>query len=140
MRAYLDASVLVAMLTHDPFNERAEELLRRKMPIPIVSDFAAAEFASALGRRVRAGELQIDHARTALSNLDALVARSAERVETTGADVAIAAAFLRRLDLTLRTPDALHIAIAQRVDADLATFDVRMADAARMLGSGIVDA
>jgi len=37
------------------------------------------------------------------------------------ADVAAAAAFLRRLDLTLRTPDAPHIAIAQRIRAELLT-------------------
>jgi predicted nucleic acid-binding protein len=41
---------------------------------------------------------------------------------------------LRRLDLNLRTPDAIHIAIAQRLGAELATFDVRMAESAEALG------
>jgi predicted nucleic acid-binding protein len=41
---------------------------------------------------------------------------------------------LRRLDLTLRTPDALNIAIAQRAGAAMATFDARMAEAAQALG------
>jgi predicted nucleic acid-binding protein len=40
----------------------------------------------------------------------------------------------RRLDLPLRTPDALNIAIAQRVGADLVTFDDRMVASARALG------
>jgi hypothetical protein len=49
-------------------------------------------------------------------------------------------AALRRLDLTLRTPDALNIAIAQRVGATLATFDAKMADAARALGTEVAAA
>ena len=47
------------------------------------------------------------------------------------------AAFLRRLDLTLRTPDALHIAIAQRLAAELMTFDQKMAASARALGTAV---
>ena len=42
------------------------------------------------------------------------------------------------LDLPLRTPDALNIAIAQRVGADLLTFDHKMAASARSLGTTVV--
>jgi uncharacterized protein len=52
VRAYLDASVLVALLTDDALTARADTLFRTLAPIPVVSDFATAEFASALGRRV----------------------------------------------------------------------------------------
>jgi predicted nucleic acid-binding protein len=44
---------------------------------------------------------------------------------------------LRRLDLTPRTPDAINIAIAQRVGANLATFDVKRAAAASVLGADV---
>jgi uncharacterized protein len=44
---------------------------------------------------------------------------------------------LRRLDLTLRTSDALHIAIAQRVNATQVTFDRSMARSARALGIAV---
>jgi uncharacterized protein len=44
---------------------------------------------------------------------------------------------LRRLDVNLRTPDALHIAIAQRLEATLVTFDWGMAAAARPLGMAV---
>jgi uncharacterized protein len=50
------------------------------------------------------------------------------------ADLVMAARFLRRLDLNLRTPDALNIAVAQRLGIAIATFDQRMAVAARQLG------
>jgi len=53
------------------------------------------------------------------------------------ADVAEASSVLRRFDLVIRTPDALHLAMARRVGAELVTFDERMADAARMLGLAV---
>jgi predicted nucleic acid-binding protein len=57
----------------------------------------------------------------------------------TSATSSLRAGFLRRLNLTLRTDDALHIAIAQRVGAELLTFDRPMANAARALGTSVVD-
>jgi predicted nucleic acid-binding protein len=45
--------------------------------------------------------------------------------------------FLRRLDLALRTPDAINIAMAQRLGATLVTFDKKMAAAARSIGTAV---
>ena len=45
--------------------------------------------------------------------------------------------FLRRLDLTLRTPDAVHVALARRIGASLASFDKKMAASARALGADL---
>jgi predicted nucleic acid-binding protein len=136
VRLYLDASVLVALFTEDPLSLRAESLLCATMPVVVVvSDFAAAEFASALARRVRTGDIRPKDARTAFAKLDAWTAHVAERIDIAPADVTVAQSWLRRLDLTLRTPDALNIAIAQRAGAALATFDAGMAACARALGS-----
>ncbi len=140
MRVYLDASVIVALLTNDPLTARADTFLRASTPVLVLSDFAAAEFASAVARRVRSGEIAVEDARAAFSALDTWAARTTQRVETTAADVKAAEAALRRLDLTLRTPDALNIAIAQRAGATLATFDTKMADAARALGTEVAAA
>jgi predicted nucleic acid-binding protein len=68
------------------------------------------------------------------------MARTAASVEAGPADVAAGAAFLRRLEVNLRTPDAINIAIAQRVGATLVTFDTRMADSARALGCEVAPA
>lgn len=65
---------------------------------------------------------------------DAWAAQTSQRIETLPADMKAAEAFLRRLDLTLRAPNALHIAMAQRTGAALVTFDERMAGCARVLG------
>ena len=51
-----------------------------------------------------------------------------------GVDVRLAYAYVRRFDLALRAPDALHIAIDRRLDVSLATVDRRLAAAAGELG------
>jgi uncharacterized protein len=135
---YLDTSILVALLTPETFSGRAEAFLQNNTERLIVSDFAAAEFSSAIERRVRMREFTLDHSRRTLSRFDFWLARTADRVEISPADVSAATAFLRRLDLTLRTPDAIHVAIAQRIGATLVTFDRQMADSARALGMAVV--
>jgi len=76
---YLDASVLVALLTNDPLTPRADAFMRANTPTLIVSDFAAAEFASAMARRVRTGGITPDEARLAFSTFDAWAARATRR-------------------------------------------------------------
>ena len=135
---YLDASFLVALLTAEPFSERADDFLERHPAPLIVSDFAAAEFASAIARRVRSRESSREDAVQDLSDFDLWTARSTSYVELVATDIARAASFLRRLDLPLRTPDAIHIAIAKRIDATLVTFDRGMTASARALGTTVM--
>ncbi len=134
MKVYLDASVLVALLLADSFSARADAFMRTYVPVIVVSDFAAAEVVSTIARRVRTREITADKATATFSTLDAWIAQKGGRKRMTNADVKRADAVMRRLDLTLRTPDALHIAIAERIGATMATFDDKMAAAARILG------
>jgi hypothetical protein len=76
-------------------------------------------------------------ARLAISNFDGWRGAAVRPAETTSLDVVAAEQFLRRLDLVFRAPDALHIAIARRLGAELATFDSRMAERARALGAPV---
>jgi uncharacterized protein len=131
LSVYLDASLLVSFFTVDALSENADALLGGLLDDIVVSDFAAVEFASAVARRVRMGRL--DDAGAVFADFDAWVERAAGRVEIRTSDVAAAASFIRRLDLNRRAADAIHIAIAGRVGATLATFDVKMADSARAL-------
>lgn len=134
MRSYLDASVLVALLTEDAQAASADLLLRGIEGHVIVSDFAAAELASVISRKVRAGQLAVDEAQGVFSDFDLWISRGIERVEIGPADIALAAGYMRRLDLSLRTPDAVHLALVQRLGARLATFDKKMAADAERLG------
>ncbi|MDO8913792.1 MAG: type II toxin-antitoxin system VapC family toxin [Phenylobacterium sp.] len=137
MSAYLDASVLVALFTEDPFSQQAGDLLARQ-PIVLVSDYAGAELSSTLARLTRTRELTVENARAACATFDIWLERSATKVETAPADIALAQTYLRRFDLTLRAPDALHIAIAARCRTPIATFDSGMARCAEILGVELV--
>lgn len=134
MSVYLDASLLVALFLPDATSERAINFIANFKLRPVTTDFAIAEFASAVGRRVRMDRVQTQDAHAMFHEFDAWIAASVFRVSIAPADVAVSNDFLRRLDLNLRTPDALHIAAAKRLNLTLATFDTRMADCARQLG------
>ena len=137
MNVYLDASVLVALVIQDVFSDRALAFLSAETPALLLSDYAEAEFASAIARRVRMNEITRRQAQRAFAALDQWAPRETTPVETMTSDVAAAAAFVRRLDLPLRTPDVLNIAIARRMAATLATFDARMASNAEALGVAV---
>lgn len=133
MNLYLDASALVALLTDDVHAERAILHVAAPDVVPVVSDWARAEFASVIGRLVRSGEMTRADGHGAFLTLDGWSAAFAEREETRSEDIAAADALLRRLDLTLRAPDAVHLALASRTGATLLTFDGKLAASAKAL-------
>lgn len=57
MDVYLDASVIVALLTNDALTGRARAFLQTGSLTLFVSDYAGAEVASVIARRVRTREL-----------------------------------------------------------------------------------
>jgi predicted nucleic acid-binding protein len=61
-------------------------------------------------------------------------------VEVDRIDFATAIGLMRRLDSPLRTPDALHISIAQRIGCALLTFDKALANVARTLDIELIKA
>ena len=68
MSVYLDASFLVALFVNQtPLSARATAFLETTLPELVVSDFAGAEFASAIAQRVQA----------TLATFDATMARNA---------------------------------------------------------------
>ena len=140
MSVYLDASVLVALFTNDPLTARAETFLRADPSVAIVSDFAATEFSSVIARHVRTKDIRKDDARIVFSNFDTWTTRTTQRAPISAADIIAAEILLRRLDLALRTPDAINIAMAQRMGATLVTFDKKMAAAARSIGAVVAKA
>jgi len=130
---YLDANAIIALLTADPLTPRVRTALGQGTEPLIISDFAAAEFTAVVGRKMRSATITRQHALDAITLLDQWSTRTT-RARLDADDVARAEQFLRRLDLPLQTPDAVHIAIAERLEATLVTFDRQMAAAARTLG------
>lgn len=73
-----------------------------------------------------------------LADFDEWIAATADLIATTDSDVRLAAQLVRRFELRLRMPDAIHLATCLAMDAQLATFDLGMAKAARQLGIVLV--
>ena len=138
LKLYLDACVLVSLFTQDSWSQRASTLLRQHIGEVCVSDFVSLEVTSAISRLVRMKLMEKAKAHIAFSRFDLWVARTPTYAETIPTDITAAKAALRRLDLPLRSGDALNIAIADRIGASLATFDEKMAEAARVLGLTVV--
>ena len=137
MTIYLDSSVVVSIFVKDDFGASADAVLQRTQVTMVLADFAAAEFVSAIARLRRTGFLTLPAAREVIANFDRWRPGNTLAAETQPSDVRVADAFLRRLDLVLRTPDAIHLAIAQRLGAELVTFDEGMTDCARTLGIAV---
>lgn len=136
MSIYLDASLVIPTLVKEDASDTVEAYLKSR-PDRVISDFAAAEVASGLSRLFRMGLLTAAAASARLADFEAWRAATSSPVEVHAADVRLAYAYIRRFDLMLRAPDALHLAIARRIDATLATFDRRLARAAGELGVAI---
>lgn len=140
MNLYLDTSVLVPLFSHDRLAARSEQLLRSPKLSLFISDLGSTEFASAIARKMRTGEVSKADAEVAFANYDRWRINLPTMVPASSEDISAAESFIRRLDLNLRAPDAIHIAIALPAGLPLATFDERMAACARDLGLAVAAA
>lgn len=132
----LDTSVLVAAFTREAGSLRALALLAESSAWR-VSDWAHAEFAGAIRVKARRAELNADQIELVEATLDEMIASAGASVPV-HADDHIEARRLIIEDGLLRAPDALHLAIAQRIGARLATFDANLARAAEAVGVEVV--
>lgn len=137
MSNYVDTSVLLPTLIAEPTTEAVYDCLGADGRELLISDFAAAEVASALSRLVRMALLTDADASARLADFDAWRAAMSSPVDIAASDARLACIYVRRFHLGLRAPDALHLAIARRLDATLVTLDRRLAAAARDLGIAV---
>ena len=137
MSIYLDASFLIPTLVEEKDSAVVHAYLNAVENELLVSEFAAAEVVSALSRLVRMRWLAEADADVRLADFETWRAAASSPVDIQPADARLAYAYVRRFDLMLRTPDALHLAIAARFDASIVTLDGRMERAARELGIAV---
>ncbi len=133
MNGYLDANILVSLFVGDDLTGRAERCVAG-MDRVFVSSWTLAEFSSAAGILLRSGRIDARRAERARDGLDSLLRTLDPPASVENGDIVAADRLLRRPDLRLRTPDALHLAVVQRLRLPLLTFDKVMADAAIALG------
>jgi uncharacterized protein len=137
LSVYLDTSVLLPWLVEESASAAIRHYMAAHPQERLISDFAAAEVASALSRLVRMGLLTGAEGSARLTDFDAWRAATSSPADLHASDARLAYAYVRRFDLRLRAPDALHLAIARRLDATLVTLDQRLARAAAELGIAV---
>ncbi len=133
--AYLDASVLVSLILREPSSAAVERWITDvELPL-LVSDFAAAEVSSAISLAVHQGRETAPNGAVRLSDFDDWRTEAPTiPIAMDPEDVRMADQIVRAFDLGLRAPDALHVAMAQRLNARLITLDRRLVRAASALG------
>ena len=134
--AYVDTSALAKWYLPEPGSDAFVEFIVRQ-DRALISRLSGVELRCLLARRRRAGDITAEHERDAWATFEDDVRAGHLHVEALADAHAIAALALlvRVSDLPLRTLDALHLAIAQSIGAEvLATADLKMARAAQALG------
>lgn len=112
----------------------AERTLRR-LSSPILSELTLVELTSAISRKIREQTLSREDGARILTRLNAHVEDGYYRVmPVRPRDYHVARAWLAQLQGTLRTLDALHLAVAESAEASTLTADKRLAAEARALG------
>ncbi len=138
MSWYLDASILVPLHVAEFRTDAVAAALAQADSSFVVSELAAGEFASAISRRVRMDKLDPDTANAWISLFDDWNATDTIRLAVNNGDIRRAAAIVRRFDLKLLMPDAIHVGLCVQHGFTLVTLDDRMADAAEGLGVAVV--
>ena len=131
MNHYLDTSVVVALLLQDMHSSRADAWLIRTKPTLLVSDFCSVEFAAVVSRRVRMNGLTAENASLTLRRFDDWLTRPVQVIRCAPEQMAAAGQIVRDFTTKLSATDAIHLAITRHLGATLATFDDRLAEAAR---------
>ena len=138
MSVYLDASAILPLFVDEPSSDLLEAFVQRLAEPIAVSEFAAAEVAAALSRRSRMGTLTQSEAGVCLRDFDAWRASETFDPGVDAEDLRLTSRFVRRFDLALRAPDALHVAVCLRGGHRLATLDQCLAAAAGALGVVVI--
>ncbi len=129
MAAYLDTSVLVPLF----FNEAGTAAARTELARDTaawVSYWTLAEFSSAVAFKLRSGQTDAKTAATVRRLFDAFLASHLTVVDVQREDFVNAAQLCKSAASPgLRTPDALHLAVAQRLGLTMVSFDAALINA-----------
>lgn len=131
MSHYLDTSVLVAALVHEPRSAAIRDWLRdRPASSLFISHWAVTELHSALSVRVRTGTLTAADKTQVLDAWQTLLSDSLTLIAIDPGHFDRAAVMADHHSLGIRAGDALHMAVAEQAGLTLVTLDRTMAKAA----------
>lgn len=132
---YLDSSVVVAYYVPEPKSERVQALYG-DITTPTISELVELELIAALSLRVRIGDLDRVQAEQVVKLFsEHLEAGLYTRLHLHADHYRWAREVIARFDLPLKSPDAPHLAAAQRAELQLVTADRQLARNAASLGT-----
>ena len=130
---YFDTSLIAPLYRPEALTEAAEALLHQYRPV--ISLLTEVELASTIARWVRTEELSDEHAVLAEKTFaDDLRLNVFERTDLEDRHYWQARTWLQKRTTSLRTLDALHLAIAAESGWTIVTADKRLHQAAASLG------
>jgi predicted nucleic acid-binding protein len=134
---YVDTSILAAYYCPEPISLLAERTLR-SLTSPAISDLTLVELTSAVSRKIREKTLSREEGARILTQFETHLEEGYYRVlPVRTRDYRVARSWLAQLQGTLRTLDALHLAVAESSGASTLTADKRLAAEAQALGLSV---
>jgi len=131
---YLDTSVLTAYYCPEPISATVEKIIIRSQQ-PAISYLTALELVSALSRKIRDKELPSADGNKIITQFHAHIEqRLFQWVAIEIQHYQTAKGWIAQFTTSLRTLDALHLAVTSSHNLTLVTADVQLAAAARHFG------
>lgn len=131
---YVDTSVIVAMLTHEPKSLACIDWFKNQKQPPQSSDWLITELNSAISLKLRTGQLQTDQALAILQTFETLI-NGGIKLLPINREIYSEAGALIRSNPNLRAGDALHISVALGAGIkEFVTLDNNQAKAAQGVG------
>lgn len=135
MTLYLDTSVFVSITTNEAITPRVQLwFANQDLDDIVVSDWVAAEFFAAVAFKQRTEQISAPMRAGAETLFAQYIADSLDVVAVLRSDFKRAGKLAGQEALKLRAGDALHVAISERLGAQICTLDKRLFAAADQIG------
>lgn len=132
---YLDTSAILPYYRQEAKSGTIQNLLVSLVPPVMISSLTRVEFASALARWVRMGELTGSQADLVQTTFDQDIQSGLFSVSAVeGSQYSLAEKWISKRTTSIRTLDAIHLACSHRLGAIIITCDTMLANAADILG------
>lgn len=131
---YIDTSILVAYYCPEKISDQAEKILVEASN-PAISQLTDVELTSALARKIREKALSEENGKAVLDIFRTHIdEKSYTYLPIQPKHFSTAMDWIAEFNTSLRTLDALHLAIASKNKAPLLTADIKLAESAKKLG------
>ena len=133
---YLDTSVVVAAVAREIATEQVQRLISEEPPETLaISDWTVTETSSALAIKLRTKQFTAADRAEALAAFRGLQLECFLSLPLRSEHFRMAATFIDRGEIALKSGDALHLAVAADYGATLWTLDRRLSETALALGT-----